>query len=89
MTLSWPKKLLRPRFARATSTARGSPRRDLSRDELRRRSGEVRVARLRPRRREATLTVEWIAARRKMGTRQSTTTRRQEFKRRRQAGRGK
>ena len=37
-------------------------------------------------RRETTLTVGWIAARLKTGTRQSTTTRLQEFKRPRQTG---
>jgi len=40
-------------------------------------------------RRETTLTVGWIAARLKLGTRQSATTRLQEFKRRRKAGNGK
>ena len=38
------------------------------------------LERLRPRRRETTLTVGWIAARLGLGTRKSASTRRQEWK---------
>jgi len=55
----------------------------------RRKSDPVKLALAARLRRETTLTVGWIAARLKLGTRQSATTRLQEFKRRRQTGSGK
>lgn len=53
----------------------------------RRKSDPVKVALAARLRRETTLTVGWIAARLKMGTRQSATTRLQEFTRQRKRGR--